>query len=151
VIAVSQRASLTISAGFGSRKWLTVDEWMTYRRRVAVRYPQKARKFVSNRDGEKCCICGMKGTLQRPIQLAHRVPFKIGVIDWGLCPDWLDSVSNLCLAHRGACNDNAEIKESDIPAWLCKLGLDLNDSPAIYTGALTINESSLITTLNFKN
>lgn len=107
---MSQRASLVVGDGFGDRVWLTEAEWETYRRRVAVRYPQRSRSNVVARDGETCSICGGSARdPQRPIQLAHRVPFKLGVVDWGLSPDWLDGVENLCLAHRGACNDSAEL------------------------------------------
>ncbi|MGO1312881.1 MAG: hypothetical protein ACTMKW_10060 [Brevibacterium aurantiacum] len=92
------------------------------------------------RDGERCSICGGErddsGT--RPIQLAHRVPFKLGVVDWGLTPDWLDGVDNLCLAHRGACNDEAELKTAQIPAHLRSLGLNIDDSPALSNGLVAV-------------
>ena len=137
---MSQRASLIIQDGFGGRAWLTEAEWETYRRRVAVRYPQNLRPQVAERDGEACSVCGRFGDLDgKPIQLAHRVPFKIGVVDWGLTPDWLDGVDNLCLAHQGACNDQAEVRQSEIPAHLRGQGLALEDSPAVASGLVSLS------------
>lgn len=140
---MSQRASLVLSEGYGGRAWLSLTEWETYRRRVAVRYPQKTRAQVVARDGEFCSICGGdddSGT--RPIQLAHRVPFKLGVVDWGLSPDWLDGLENLCLAHRGACNDEAELKTAQIPAHLRGLGLKIDDSPALSSGLVVVTSAA---------
>lgn len=140
---MSQRASLVVREGFGNRVWLTEAEWETYRRRVAVRYPQKLRPQVVARDGESCSICGATSEdVGRPIELAHRVPFKLGVVDWGLSPDWLDGVANLCLAHRGACNDSAELTTSQIPGHLRHLGIRVEDSPAVTSGLLLLRGDS---------
>lgn len=143
---MSQRSSLAIADGFNGRIWLTHTEWETYRRRVAVRYPQKVRQQVAARDGAACCICGGREREDRPIQLAHRVPFKLGVVDWGLTPDWLDGIENLCLAHRGACNDGVELKTEQIPGHLRNLGLRLEDSPAVSSGHLVLlpNEAGYV-------
>lgn len=133
--------------------WLSVAEWETYRRRVAVRYPQKTRAQVITRDGECCSICGGDGddSGTRPIQLAHRVPFKLGVVDWGLSPDWLDGVDNLCLAHRGACNDEAELKTAQIPAHLRSLGLKIDDSPALSSGLVAVTSDTSGDVVEFRS
>lgn len=136
---MSQRASLVLSGGYGDRVWLSVEEWQTYRKRVAVRYPQKSRPDVEARDGDHCSVCGKRDDEgERRIQLAHRVPFRIGVVDWGLTPDWLDDVNNLCLAHQGACNNKAEIRKKEIPTHLQELGLNLDKSPAVLSGVITV-------------
>lgn len=72
------------------------------------------------------------------MQLAHRVPFRVGVIDWGLTPDWLDHVDNLCLAHKGGCNHAAELTTSEIAKLLRASGLDLADSPAVASGEMVV-------------
>lgn len=135
-IRMSQHASLMIEGGFNGRAWLSVPEWQTYRRRVAVRYLRTIMDQIIARDGNVCHICGQ--TKDIPLQLAHKVPFKIGVVDWGLTPDWLDGIDNLCLAHRGACNDRAEIAQNDIPSYLRSRHLCPEESPAVATGHLII-------------
>lgn len=133
---MAQRSSLTETNGFDGRSWLTVDEWNTYRRRCAVRYTRRLLKEVIARDGDKCKICGIDDGA--PLQLAHIVPFKIGVVDWGLTPDWLDGAENLCLAHAQSCNDIAELTLQEIPHYLQVSGLDLNDSPAVASGLINL-------------
>lgn len=135
---MSQRSSLSIAEGFGARVWLTPAEWDTYRRRVAVRYTGSRRPAVLERDGEMCSVCGESASEGATLQLAHRVPFKLGVVDWGLTPDWLDSVENRCFTHRVGCNDRAELLTSDIPSHLRKLGHRLEDSPAVSAGFVVV-------------
>lgn len=126
---MSQKCSLAIKDGFSGRVWLSYAEWSTYRRRAPVRYLSRLRTKLIQRDGPSCSVCG----LSRPtkIQIAHRVPFKIGVVDWGLTPDWLDGEDNLALAHAGKCNDQIEIVAGDIGRYLESLGIDIAKSPAI--------------------
>lgn len=140
---MSRRAFLTLKEGFEGRVWLNHAEWETYRRRVAVRFPQKLRAEVASRQGELCFTCGQDlSTNPERVQLAHRVPFKIGVVDWGLTPDWLDSAANLCLAHVGKCNDGAELTNSEIVKHLRALGLDLANSPAVASGEINLASGS---------
>lgn len=145
---VAQRPRMVNPEGFGGRAWLTVEEWETYRRRAAVRYPQKLRAEVIKRDGETCCICGSVNG--KPIQLAHHVPFKMGLIDFGLTPEWLDSIDNLRLAHQGSCNDLAECKSEEVPQLLVSLGLNLKDSPVVRSGAATLEQVDGDNTVEFK-
>lgn len=133
---MAQRSRMVSLEGFDGRAWLTVAEWETYRRRPAVRYPQNLRPAVVERDGEGCKIC--RSDDERPIQLAHRVPFKMGLVDFGLTPDWLDGVDNLRLAHRGACNDRVECSFGEVPHLLASLGLDLRESPVVRSGAASL-------------
>lgn len=136
---MSQRAALVLKEGFKGRVWLTVCEWETFRRRVAVRFPQHLRKALEERDGLRCVVCGLDEQDGRPrLQLAHRVPFKIGVVDWGLTPDWLDGKENLGLAHVGACNDRFELLKSEIPEHLRKNGHNLDESPSVAAGMIRI-------------
>lgn len=136
---MSQRAALVLKEGFEGRVWLTASEWETFRRRVAVRYPQRSRPKVVERDGCRCSVCGLDAADGRPkIQLAHRVPFKIGVVDWGRTPDWLDGIENLFLAHAGGCNDQVELQRSAIPAHLRSLGHRLDESPSVSAGMVRI-------------
>ncbi|ERJ47213.1 hypothetical protein N579_00505 [Corynebacterium pseudodiphtheriticum 090104] len=70
------------------------------------------------------------------------MPFRIGVVDWGLTPDWLDRVENLCLAHKRDCNNKAEIRKEEIPAHLQRLGLNLDKSPAVLSGVVTVKSDT---------
>lgn len=130
---------MPLKAGFEGRVWLTGAEWETYRRRVAVRYPQNQRAAVASRQGELCFTCEEGDRPgEKSMQLAHRVPFKIGVVDWGLTPDWLDGAENLCLAHVGICNDGAELTNPEVAKHLQALGHDLADSPAVASGEMVV-------------
>lgn len=135
---MAQRSRLVNPEGFDGRAWLSVEEWETYRRRAAVRYPQKLRNEVIARDGEICSICGSDS--EKPIQLAHRIPFKMGLIDFGLTPEWLDGVDNLRLAHQGACNDLVECSFGEVPQLLVSFGLNLQESPVVRSGIATLEQ-----------
>ena len=146
---MAQRPRMVNPEGFGGRAWLTIEEWETYKRRPAVRYPQKLRPAVIARDGEGCSICNSNDG--RPIQLAHHVPFKVGLLDFGLTPDWLDGVDNLRLAHQGACNDLVECSFGEVPQLLLSLGLNLQESPVVRSGAATLvqNDSGDVVEFRF--
>lgn len=116
-----------------------------------MRYPQSHRARVVARDGAGCSTCDETcEDLLRPIELAHRIPFKVGVVDWGLTPDWLDGVDNLCLAHRGACNDRAELVADAIPARLRHLGLSVENSPAVASGMLIVTMTAGAEVVEFR-
>lgn len=132
------RAVLGIKDGFEGRAWLTEAEWATYRRKVAVRYNRSKRATVVSRPGDLCFTCGEAAVEGHKMQLAHRIPCRVGVIDWGLTPDWLDHVDNLCLAHSGACNHAAELTTSEIAKFLRASGLDLAESPAVASGEMVV-------------
>lgn len=132
------RAVLGIKDGFEGRAWLTEAEWGTYRRRVAVRYNESKRATVASRQGGMCFTCGEAPLEGHKMQLAHRVPFRVGVIDWGLTPDWLDRADNLCLTHAGACNHAAELTASEIAKLLRASGFNLADSPAVASGEMVV-------------
>ena len=65
-----------------------------------------------------CVICGTKIGPGERFQIVHRVPFKVGVVDWGLTPDWLGKLENLCLTHPGSCNHAAELTDDGIVEFL---------------------------------
>lgn len=134
----ARAALLGIKDGFEGRAWLTEAEWETYRRRVAVRYNGSKRAAVVSRQGDLCFTCGEAALEGSKMQLAHRVPFRVGVVDWGLTPDWLDRADNLCLAHTGACNHAAELTTSEIAKLLRISGLNLADSPAVASGEMVV-------------
>lgn len=135
-----QRARMSLREGFGDRVWLTEAEWQTFRLRNPVRYLSSQRKALTKRDGPMCAACGGKGSHEFPLQVSHRIPFLIGVLNWGLTPDWLDRIENLALAHKGACNHRVEIRDLDIPATLRSMGIDVNESPVIKGGHYVLGE-----------
>lgn len=92
---------------------------------------------MARQDG-KCIVCGSSdGTLQ----LAHKVPFLIGVVDWGITPEWLDRAENLVLAHKGKCNDRCELTDEEILQELETAGACIQDSPVAACGALSVQQN----------
>lgn len=97
--------------GFDGRKFLTDAEHQTYLRRMPVRYVNNKLKGV-----DVCYVCGDIAQENNPLQVAHKVPFGVGIIKYRLTPEWLDSEHNLVKAHRKICNKLAELTEEDISA-----------------------------------
>jgi hypothetical protein len=96
-----------MNLGFEGRKFLTEQEWMTYLRRLPVR-------FVRHKLADTCCVCGKQASEDNPLQGAHKVPFSQGVRDYRLTPDWLDSENNIATAHRKNCNKAVELTPEQI-------------------------------------
>ena len=96
-----------MGVGFNGRVFLEPYELETYKRRMPVR-------FVRRNHAEVCHVCGKPGTSTNPLQHSHLIPFTVGVLKFGLTPDFLDSDSNIVSAHRALCNKSAELSESDI-------------------------------------
>lgn len=120
--------------------WLSTSDWMAYRKRVPVRYPQRSRPLVERLYGSSCFYCGGSGG---ELQLSHMIPFRIGVIDFGISPEWLDRVDNLRLAHRGSCNNSIELSDDEIVAKIECLGHNLEDSPAYLSGIMYLDDGVL--------
>lgn len=109
--------------GFNGRKFLTEEEWQTYKRRKPVRYIRKGLMNV-------CEICGLPVKENDPFQNAHRIGFDLGIIHLALTPEFLDGNANIVTAHRTSCNKKAELNieqamalllasgETEIPAFL---------------------------------
>lgn len=104
--------------GFDGRVFLTDAEHQTYLRRRPVRY---VRKVIPASDS--CSVCGEDGSVENPLQVAHVVPFSLGVVRFKLTPEWLDSPANLRWAHRRVCNKAAELSVEQTRAHLIELGI----------------------------
>lgn len=130
---------LKIKNGFGNRVWLTSEQWETYRRCAPVRYVRKAlEKALKKKDKNVCAVCHEKSD---PISLtaSHIIPFQAGIVDWGLTPDWLNSISNLKLAHKKTCNKAVSLSPNEVAEKLVNAyGFDLGDSPAVRSGLLQV-------------
>jgi hypothetical protein len=100
--------------GFDGRMFLTEEEWRTYLRRQAVRYPNQSYK------DRFCGVCGKVGTGDNPLQLAHRISFYHGIRYLALTPEFLDSRPNLMTAHRQKCNKSVELGFQDALRLLLK-------------------------------
>lgn len=111
--------------GFDGRVFLTDAEHQTYLRRRPVRY---VRKMIAA--SESCSVCGERGTIENPLQVAHIVPFGLGVVHFRLTPEWLDSPDNLRWAHRRVCNKAAELTLSQVREVLTERGVLPPDAPA---------------------
>lgn len=107
--------------GFDERTFLNEHEYVTYCRRLPVRYAAKN----LGRKPEKCEVCGGAPTPDNPLQAAHRIPFGKGILQFRLTPDWLDSRENLVWAHKRLCNRRAEMSIDDIREHLGNLPKDV--------------------------
>lgn len=94
---------------FDDRVFLLPHEHETYMRRMPVRYI----KFPL---AKTCTVCGKPGTANDPLQRAHLIPFGLGIREFKLTPDFLDSPENIVSAHRSVCNKAAELSRSEIEA-----------------------------------
>jgi len=74
---------MAMAEGFDSRIFLTDAEHATYLRRMPVRYLHYKRKTL-------CEVCGLPGTTDNPLQLAHIIGFSYGIRELKLTPDYLD-------------------------------------------------------------
>lgn len=109
--------------GFDGRAFLTDSEHQTYLRRRPVRY---VRKVIPA--SESCSVCGEDGSVENPLQVAHIVPFGLGVVHFKLTPEWLDGAENLRWAHRRVCNKAAELSVDQTRTHLIELGILSADS-----------------------
>jgi hypothetical protein len=112
--------------GFEGRVFLTEAESATYRRRLPVRYSAR-NASVSN---GLCEICGLQADEGNPLQAAHKVPFNVGLLRYGLTPDWLDGPHNLTWAHRVKCNKRAELTVPMIDVLVAELRTHGDAGPA---------------------
>lgn len=104
------------NVGFGSRIFLTESEWLTYLKRMPVRYISDARNPV-------CAVCGLPGTKENPLTHGHIIGFSVGIADLGLTPDFVDSRENLQTAHRKTCNKATELPLDKAVERLVRLGV----------------------------
>jgi hypothetical protein len=91
-----------MAEGFDGRIFLTDAEHATYLRRMPVRYLHHKRKTL-------CEVCGLPGTDDNPLQLAHIIGFSYGIKELKLTPDYLDKAENTKTAHRAVCNKAVEL------------------------------------------
>ncbi len=102
--------------GFDGRKFLTEEEWQTYRRRKPVRY-------IRRRHLDACEICGLAADESNPFQHAHKIGFDLGIIQLALTPEFLDSNINTVTAHGRPCNRAAELDIKKSMNFLLSLGV----------------------------
>ncbi len=84
------------------RKLLTSNELETFKRwGVPVRYVRgEQRKRIFERDHHECQVCGS----HEDLTVAHRFPYREGILRFGYTPDWLNRDENLVVACRNRCN-----------------------------------------------
>jgi len=99
---------------FDGRVFLLDSEWDTYMRRMPVRY-------IVKRHSRVCVHCGEPGSEDNPLQHSHMIPFGIGIKQFKLTPEYLDSSSNIVSAHRRICNKAVELSMVDIHALVSRL------------------------------
>ena len=105
-------------SGFDNRVFLTEEEYRTYKRRMPVRY-------IKHKKQNLCCVCGEEGTTSKPLENAHILGFRYGILDLRLTPDFLDRPENIKTAHRGRCNAAVELDleqaKASIPTYNVEL------------------------------
>ena len=106
-------APMKTNFGFDGRMFLTEAEHSTYLRRMPVRYVKHKKSLL-------CCVCGKPGTKESPIENAHKIGFRDGIVRYWLTPDYLDREENIASAHRGACNSAVEWTHEQVQEFLGK-------------------------------
>lgn len=109
----------TPATSFGGDVFLTEAEWLTYNKRMPVRYIRKRKHTLT------CAVCGGHAQEGNPLEHSHRIGFNFGIKRLGLTPDWLDRHENIVSAHRTECNTSAELSVKDAAAYLRSLGLTI--------------------------
>ena len=100
-----------MNSGFDGRVYLYEYEWLTYQRRMPVRYIRKPHEGV-------CSICGQGPEVGNPLEHSHKIPFRVGIMQLALTPDFLDAKHNIVSAHKRGCNRAAEMDLSTCLAYL---------------------------------
>ena len=88
------------------RKLLTASELSTLKRwGVPVRYVRgEQRRRIFERDHQECQVCESREDLT----VAHRFPYREGILKFGFTPEWLNRDENLVVACRNRCNKLVE-------------------------------------------
>ena len=107
--------SIKHNHGFGGRVFLLEHEWLTYMRRMPVRY-------IRRKYSDTCAICGKPAEADNPLEHSHIIGFLVGVRDFGLTPEYLDSEANTVCAHKRICNAKAEKSQEDVSVFLAAAG-----------------------------
>lgn len=102
--------------GFNNRQFLTKKEWLTYLKRMPVRYIRKKKT-------EFCEICLKPPLDKNPLENSHIIAFRKGIVDFALTPDFLDENTNILSAHKIKCNKSAELSTSEICRKLIKMNI----------------------------
>ncbi|MBC8501888.1 MAG: hypothetical protein H8D35_02025 [Nitrosopumilus sp.] len=98
--------------------FLTKEEWETFIRwGIPVRYNRNKKKSF-------CQICGKPPSKDNPFDHSHMIGYSVGIVTFGLTPDFLNSDENIVSAHRKLCNSKAEITTQDVCEKLKSLGID---------------------------
>jgi|APSaa5957512535_1039671.scaffolds.fasta_scaffold06002_3 hypothetical protein len=108
---------MEINIGFNDRIFLTKEEWQTYIRRMPVRYIKKKKEGF-------CQICGKPSSKDNPFESSHMIGFRMGIVFFGLTPDFVDRDENIVSAHKRLCNSEAEVTIQDVCIRLKSLGID---------------------------
>jgi hypothetical protein len=93
---------INCNIGFNGETFLTEVQWDTFKKRMPVRYIPKKKQII-------CVVCNKESTEANPIQNAHIIGFRLGVLYLGLTPDYLDQDENIASAHRKKCNNVVEL------------------------------------------
>lgn len=106
--------------GFDGRMFLYEYEWQTYLRRMPVRY-------IRREHSEICEVCGQVASENNPLQHRHKIGFLLGVREFGLTPDYLDSAASIVSAHKRVCNSKAEWSKIQVYDYLLNMGIKIPD------------------------
>lgn len=82
-------------------------------------------RYVKRKKASACCICGLPATIDSPLENAHVIGFRVGVVKFKLTPDYLDRPENIKTAHRGKCNASVELSVTQVAELLPKYDVEL--------------------------
>ena len=91
---------------------------------MADLYQAYASQIYQKEKKELCEICGEPSSKDNPFESSHIIGFKIGIVSFGLTPDFLDRDENIVSAHKRLCNSEAEITAQDVCKRLKSLGIE---------------------------
>jgi len=81
--------------------------------------------------GTVCSFCGLRESVDNPLQAAHRIPAR-AIVDFAVKPEILNRSDNFVWAHRRLCNDAVELRREQV-VWRL-MALEAKELPSFLPG-----------------
>lgn len=82
-------------------------------------------RYIRREHSELCEVCGKAAGENNPLQHSHKIGFLLGVREFGLTPDYLDSDANIVSAHKRICNSKAEWSINQVSDYFLNMGIKI--------------------------